>query len=216
MEQLKTIERKQGANPLLKIVLEMGPLVIFFATYGLVKGGTAAPGTTGDMTRIIYATVALMIATLVSLVASRILMKRIPVMPLVSGVLVMVLGALTIYLQNATFIKIKPTILYLLFAGALGGGLLFGKLLLKIVLGEVMQMQDEGWRILTLRWIGFFMVLALMNEIVWRNFSEPTWVAFKSFGVMPLTFLFMMAQVSLILKYQMPEVSSVNPEASST
>ncbi len=215
MEQVKAVKAKQEVN-LLKLVLDMGPLVIFFVTYALASGSTGSPGVAGDMKRIIYATVALMIATAISLVASRVLLKRIPVMSLVTGVFVMVFGSLTWYLQDGTLIKIKATILYALFAAALAGGLLFRKLLLKLLLGEALQMQDEGWRLLTLRWIGFFIFLAIMNEVVWRNFSEPTWVSFKSFGVMPLTFLFMMAQITLIMKYQTPDVSSEKSDASST
>jgi intracellular septation protein len=132
----------------------------------------------------------------------------VPILALVTGVFVMIFGFLTIYLQDDTFIKIKPTIMNLLFAGILGTGLFFRRLLLKYALGEVMQLKEEGWRILTLRWIGFFVVLAILNEIVWRNYSTGTWVAFKSFGIMPLTFLFMMSQITLIMKYQIPEVSS--------
>ncbi len=216
MEQVQAVKAKQEVNPALKLVLEMGPLVIFFVTYALASGRTGGPGMAGDMKRIIYATVALMIATAISLVASRILLKRIPVMSLVTGVFVMVFGSLTWYLQDGTLIKIKATILYALFAAALAGGLLFRKLLLKLLLGEALQMQDEGWRLLTLRWIGFFIFLAIMNEVVWRNFSEPTWVSFKSFGVMPLTILFMMAQITLIMKHQTPDVSSEKSDASST
>jgi intracellular septation protein len=157
-----------------------------------------------------------MIATAVSLIASRILLKRIPLMPMVTGVFVLIFGSLTIYLRNPTFIYIKPTILYLMFASALAGGLFFRKLLLKNLLSEALQMQDEGWRILTQRWIGFFLVLAILNEAVWRNFPEATWVAFKSFGVMPLSIIFMATQISLIMKYQIPDVSSGKSEAPST
>jgi intracellular septation protein len=200
--QINGLKAKQDVNPLLKITLEMGPLVIFFLM--------------NSMKGIFFATAALMIATLVSLGASRLLLKRIPVMPLVTGAFVMVFGALTIYLQDATFIKIKPTILNLLFASVLAGGLFFRKSLLKIVLGEVLHLQEEGWRLLTIRWTGFFIVLAILNEIVWRNFSEQTWIAYKSFGVMPLTMLFMMAQITLIVKYQIPEVSPEPSEISTT
>ncbi len=201
MEEAKAAEAKQAPNPALKLALEMGPLVIFF-----IMNSRAG---------IFYATGALMIATLISLFASRILLKRIPVMPLVTGVFVLVFGSLTLFLQDATFIKIKPTILNLIFASALAGGLIFRKLLLKIVLGEVIHMRDEGWRLLTIRWIAFFIFLAIMNEAVWRNFSEPTWVSFKTFGVMPLTFLFMISQITLIMKHQIPAVSSAQPEAPS-
>jgi intracellular septation protein len=202
-------------DPMLKIALDMGPLVIFFGTYAWAKSDALEAGAT-DIKRIVYATTALMIATAVSLIASRILLKRIPLMPMVTGVFVLIFGSLTIYLRNPTFIYIKPTILYLMFASALAGGLFFRKLLLKNLLSEAMQMQDEGWRILTQRWIGFFLVLAILNEAVWRNFPEATWVAFKSFGVMPLSIIFMAAQISLIMKYQIPDVSSGKSEAPST
>ncbi len=207
--QLDALKSKRDANPLLKLVLEVGPLAIFFGTYVFL--GKSA-GDAIDINRIVYSTGALMIATVASLVASRMLLKRIPVMPLVTGVFVLIFGTLTIWLQDATFIKIKPTILNLFFASALAGGLLFGKLLLKIVLGEVLQLEDEGWRLLTLRWIGFFIVLAILNEIVWRGFSTDTWVSFKSFGIMPLTFLFMMSQITLIMKHQTSAVSSEDTE----
>ena len=202
-------------DPMLKIALDMGPLVVFFGTYAWAKSDALEAGAT-DIKRIVYATTALMIATAVSLIASRILLKRIPLMPMVTGVFVLIFGSLTIYLRNPTFIYIKPTILYLMFASALAGGLFFRKLLLKNLLSEAMQMQDEGWRILTQRWIGFFLVLAILNEAVWRNFPEATWVAFKSFGVMPLSIIFMAAQISLIMKYQIPDVSSGKSEAPST
>jgi intracellular septation protein len=176
---------------LLKLALEMGPLGVFFfanSRYGIFA-----------------ATGAFMVATVISLTLSAILMKRLPVMPLVTGVFVIVFGGLTIYLQNETFIKVKPTIVNLLFAAALGTGLLFGRSLMKIVLGEVIQLRDEGWRLLTLRWTGFFLSLALLNEIVWRFFTTETWAAFKLFGVMPITFLFMMSQIGLLQKYQIPD-----------
>ena len=157
---------------MLKLALDMGPLVIFFGTYAWAKGDALERGRT-DITRIIYATVALMIATAVSLIASLILLKRIALMPMVRGVFVLIFGSLTIYLRDPTFIKIKPTVIYLMFATALAGGLYFRKLLLKILLGEALQIQDEGWRLLTQRWIGFFLALAILNEAVWRNFPEP-------------------------------------------
>jgi intracellular septation protein len=213
MEQENSGGKKPG--PMLKFVLDMGPLAVFFGTYAWAKSDALEAGAT-DIKRIVYATTALMIATAVSLIASRIILKRIPLMPMVTGVFVGIFGGLTIYLRNPTFIYIKPTILYLMFACALGGGLYFGKLFLKLLLSEALQMQDDGWRILTQRWIGYFLMLAILNEAVWRNFPEATWVAFKSFGVMPLSIIFMAAQISLIMKYQIPDVSSGKSEASST
>lgn len=177
--------------PLLKLVLELGPLVIFFLA--------------NNRYEIFTATGAFMVATVISLIASRLLLKKIPIMPLVTGAFVLVFGALTLYLQDDIFIKMKPTIVNILFAGALGGGLYFGRSLMKMLLGDVMHLQDEGWRKLTTRWVWFFLTLAVLNEIVWRNFSTDSWVAFKTFGIMPLTFLFMMAQIGLLQKYQIAE-----------
>lgn len=177
--------------PLLKLVLELGPLVVFFVTnsrYGIFT-----------------ATAVFMAVTVVSLITSKLILKKIPIMPLVTGGFVLVFGTLTIYLHDDLFIKIKPTIINLLFAAALAGGLYFGRSLMKTLLGDVIKLQDEGWRKLTIRWVGFFLFLAILNEIVWRGFSTDSWVAFKTFGIMPITFLFMMAQIGLLQKYQLPE-----------
>lgn len=176
---------------LVKFGLEMGPLAVFFvanAQFGIFN-----------------ATAAFMVATVISLIASQLILKRIPVMPLVTGVFVIVFGALTLYLEDSVFIKIKPTIVNTLFAAALGGGLLLGHSLMKILLGEVIRLRDEGWRKLTIRWAFFFLFLAVLNEIVWRNFSETTWAAFKLFGVMPITMAFMLAQIGLLQKYQIED-----------
>jgi intracellular septation protein len=194
VEHLDTPNKKRDVSPLLKLALEVGPLAVFFITNG--KFG------------IFYATASFMAATLISLVTSRIFLKRIPVLALVTGVFVMIFGFLTIYLHDDTFIKIKPTVVNTLFAFILAAGLYFRRPVLKLALGEILQMQEEGWRLLTLRWIGFFLFLAVLNEVVWRNFSTDTWVSFKSFGLMPLTFFFMMFQITLIMRHQISEVSS--------
>ncbi len=130
-------------------------------------------------------------------------------MTVVSAVIVTVFGGLTIVLADETFIKVKPTIIYLLFAGTLLGGLLLRKPLLEIVFDQMFHLTEEGWRKLTLRWAIFFLALAVVNEIVWRHFSTDTWVSFKVFGALPLTFLFAMLQVPLLNKYAPPEA----PEA---
>jgi intracellular septation protein len=194
VEQLDTPKSKRDVSPFLKLALEVGPLAVFFITNG--KFG------------IFYATASFMAATLISLVTSRIFLKRIPILALVTGVFVMIFGFLTIYLHDDTFIKIKPTIVNTLFAFILAAGLYFRRPVLKLALGEILQMREEGWRLLTLRWIGFFFFLAVLNELVWRNFSTDTWVSFKSFGLMPLTFFFMMFQITLIMRHQISEVSS--------
>jgi intracellular septation protein len=175
---------------LLKLAVEVGPLLVFFLV-------NARAG-------IFWGTGVFMGATLASLIASRILFGRIPVMPLVSGACVIVFGGLTLWLQDDHFIKIKPTIVNALFAGALFFGLLANQPLLRIVFGEVFRLTDEGWRKLTLRWACFFMFLAVLNEIMWRSFSTDTWVNFKVFAVMPLTMAFAVAQVGLLRQYEQP------------
>jgi intracellular septation protein len=177
-------------DQLLKLAVEVGPLVLFFVV-------NARAG-------IFWGTGVFMGATVLSLIASRILFGRIPVMPLVTGVCVMVFGGLTLWLQDDHFIKIKPTIVNALFAGALFVGLLAGQSLLRVIFGEVFRLTDEGWRKLTLRWAFFFTFLAVLNEVVWRSFSTDTWVSFKVFGVMPLTMAFAVAQVGLLRQYELP------------
>ena len=153
---------------------------------------------------IFWGTGVFMVATVLSLIASRILFGRIPVMPLVTGVCVMVFGGLTLWLQDDHFIKIKPTIVNALFAGALFIGLLAGQSLLRVIFGEVFRLTEEGWRKLTLRWAFFFTFLAVLNEVVWRSFTTDTWVSFKVFGMMPLTMAFAVAQVGLLRQYEPP------------
>ncbi len=186
---------KAQLNPLLKLALDLGPLVLFF----LVNAKLG----------IFYATGVFMAAVLVALVVSYVLIRRLPVMTVVSAVIVTVFGGLTIVLADETFIKVKPTIIYLLFAGTLFGGLILRKPLLEIVFDQMFHLTEEGWRKLTLRWAIFFLALAVVNEIVWRHFSTDTWVSFKVFGALPLTFLFAMLQVPLLNKYAPPEA----PEA---
>lgn len=176
-------QEKQG----LKLLIELGPLLVFFVVWA--KFG------------IFTATGVLMAVTLISLIASKVLLGKMPVMLIVTVVIVTIFGALTLWLQDASFIKMKPTIVNLLFAGALASGLAIKKPLLKLLLGEAFQLSDTGWTKLTVRWIGFFLFVALLNEIVWRNFSETTWVNFKVFGILPLTMVFAAAQVRLIQRY---------------
>ena len=178
---------KPQLNPILKLVLDIGPLVLFFAT-------NARFG-------IFTATAAFMVAVLVALAVSYAMTRHVAIMPLVTAVIVIVFGGLTLVLHNDTFIKLKPTIIYVLFGGTLVGGLAFGKSFLGVLFDSVFDLTDEGWRKLTWRWALFFFALAILNEIVWRNFSTDTWVSFKLFGVVPLTFLFGALQYPLLLKY---------------
>jgi len=176
-----------GNNQLLKLLLEMGPLGVFFLV-NAYKG-------------IFWGTGAFMLATAVALTTSRALLGRVPIMPLVSGVFVLVFGGLTLLLQDELFIKMKPTIVNTLFASILFGGLWFGHSLLKVLFGEVFRLREPGWRVLTFRWACFFVALALLNEVVWRSFSTDFWVAFKAFGIMPLTLAFALSQIGLLKRY---------------
>jgi intracellular septation protein len=178
-------------NPLLKLGLELGPLVVFFLA--------------NTQLGIFTATIAFMAATAVSLAISYAINRSIPTMPLVTAVFVMVFGGLTIWLQDETFIKIKPTLVNSLFAVILTFGLLTGRLFLKMVLDSAFAITDEGWIKMTRAWIAFFIFLAILNEIVWRSVPTDTWVTFKVFGVMPLTLLFSFSLVPIIMKHAIEE-----------
>lgn len=191
--------RKQ-INPFLKLVLEIGPLVVFF-----IANGRAG---------IFVATAVFMAAVLSSLVISWALTRHLPIMPIITAVVVLIFGGLTLLLQDEHFIKLKPTIVNILFAATLFAGLAMNKPLLKIVLDTVFDLTDEGWRKLTLRWAFFFLFLAVLNEVVWRGFSTDTWVSFKVFGVMPLTFVFALAQMPLLQRYAV-QPSDASPPAES-
>ena len=199
--EAKAAEPQLEQGQLLKMALELGPLAVFF--FANAKGDLVARWLPflHDMKPIFVATACFMVATIIALVVSRVKFGKLPVMPMVSGVVVFVFGGLTLYLQDDTFIKMKPTIVNLLFGSILLGGLFFGKSLLGYVFDSVFQLNAEGWRILTLRWGVFFFVLALINEVVWRNFSTDMWVNFKVFGVMPLTMVFGAFQMPLLTRY---------------
>jgi intracellular septation protein len=146
-----------------------------------------------------------MIATAIALAASWLLTRSLPIMPLVSGVVVFVFGGLTLWLQDDVFIKMKPTIINTLFGAVLLGGLWFGRSLLGYVFDSAFSLDAEGWRKLTLRWGLFFLLLAILNEIVWRSFSTDTWVAFKVWGIMPITLAFTLSQMPLIMRHSLDE-----------
>ncbi|MAN78245.1 MAG: septation protein A [Rhizobiales bacterium] len=198
---------------LTKLSLELGPLVVFFLVnaqgenileaFPVLQPWFSQP--------IIFATAVFMVAMTISLALSKLILKTIPVMPLVTGVVVLVFGGMTLYFQDALFIKLKPTITNVLFGSVLLGGLAFGHSLLRYVFGEVYKLQDRGWYLMTLRWGLFFFVLAALNEIVWRNFSDDFWVAFKVWGIMPLTMVFAMSQLPLLNKYAPSEEPAANP-----
>jgi intracellular septation protein len=198
--------RKKEINPLLKLALELGPLMVFFFanTRGeWLIGKFPALGEMGGP--IFVATGLFMVATAIALAVSWLLTRTLPIMPLVSGVVVLIFGALTLYLQDDIFIKMKPTIVNTLFGGVLLGGLWFGKSLLGYVFDSAFRLDAEGWRKLTFRWGLFFLFLALTNEIVWRSFPTDTWVAFKVWGIMPITLIFTFSQMPLIMRHSLDE-----------
>lgn len=209
IERDPTDSAKKQINPLLKLALEIGPLIVFFFANARGEWLTATfPVLEAFGDPIFLATGLFMIATAVALSVSWLLVRSLPIMPLVSGVVVFVFGALTLWLQDDIFIKMKPTIVNTLFGVVLLGGLAFGKSLLGYVFESAFRLDAEGWRKLTLRWGLFFLFLAIVNEIVWRNFSTDAWVAFKVWGIMPITLAFTMTQMPLIMRHSLDETVS--------
>ena len=174
-----------------KLLIDIGPLAIFFIFY--TRNGLQA------------SILPFMVATVIAVLFSYILEKKIPIMPTVGAGIVLLFGGLTIYFDNDVFFKMKPTIINILFAVILYGGILINKPLLKYLLGAALKLEEAGWKILTQRWIGFFIALAVLNEIVWRTQSTDVWVNFKVFGILPITFIFTMTQFPLIKKYQIED-----------
>ena len=193
-------------NPFLKLALELGPLIVFF--FANARGeqiAAAFPALAALGGPIFVATALFILATLIALAVSLALTRRLPVMPFVTGIVVLVFGGLTLWLQDDVFIKMKPTIVNVLFGTILLGGLMFGRPLLGYVFDSVFRLTDEGWRKLTFRWGLFFFVLAALNEVVWRSFSTDVWVSFKVFGILPLTVVFTLTQMPLIQRYALRE-----------
>jgi intracellular septation protein len=172
---------------MLKIAVEWGPLIAFFIANA--KGG------------IFLATAVFMAATVGALAVAWITTRRLAKVPLISAIFVGLFGALTLWLQDEVFIKVKVTLVNALFGSILLVGLYFGKRFLKSIMGETLAMDDEGWRKLTLRWGLFFFALAGLNEIMWRALSTDAWVNFKVFGILPLTLLFALSQVPLMQRH---------------
>jgi intracellular septation protein len=193
-----------------RFLLEIGPLAVFFFTYVgwdyvFPPAEPSKPGTLSNS--LMAATAVLMVAVVVSLALSYKWERRAPLMPLVTAVMVVIFGGLTIILRDEIFIKMKPTIVNCLFAAALFVGLAFNKSFLHPLLGHSLQLSRQGWRVLTWRWAFFFVFLAILNEIIWRSFSTDFWVSFKAWGMFPLTLVFALAQVPLIQRHapEMPQ-----------
>jgi intracellular septation protein len=178
-------------NPFLKLALDLGPLLIFFLANGRFG--------------IFVATATFMAAMLVSIGIGIGVERKVSPMPLITAALVLVFGGLTLWLENDVFIKIKPTILYVMFASVLMAGLLSKRLFIKLLLGTSVHLPDHAWRVLTWRWAFFFVALAFANEFAWRTFSTDTWVAFKVWGVFPATLLFALAQTPYLMRHQIED-----------
>ena len=181
-----------------KLFVDIGPLAVFFIFYN--RGNNL-----GELEKLQQAIIPLILATIIAVIFSYIIEKKLPIIPTVGAFIIIVFGGLTIFLDNEVFFKMKPTIINILFALILFGGQILDKPLLKYLLGTSIKLQDEGWTLLTKRWIGFFIALAILNEIVWRTQSTDLWVNFKVFGILPITFIFTMSQFPLLKKYQIEE-----------
>lgn len=191
-------------NPWLRMALEFGPLAVFFLTYRAYSGEQVQ--IFGDTYEgVVVATIAFVPTILFTLSVSFALTRHLPRMAAVTAVVVVIFGGLTIWLNDATFIKMKPTIVDLIFALILGWGLMFGRSYLKYLMGELLPLTDEGWLIFTKRWALFFVAMAVLNEIVWRGFSEDFWVNFKTFGSPVITIAFMLTQAGLLKRHALPE-----------
>ncbi len=186
-------------SPLVKLALDLGPLIVFFVTFRYLG--------------IFGATAAFMVAVLAALALGYLRERKLSPMPLVTAVLVVVFGGLTLYLKNDTFIKMKPTVLYAFTGLLLLGGLAYNRLFIKYVFAQAFELSEEGWRKLTWRWGGFALALAVLNEIIWRTFATAIWVDFKVWGIMPLIFLFALAQTPLVLRHDIS--AAKEPEGNS-
>ena len=206
------------APPLLKLFLDLGPLVVFFATFkfgrellenptvhGLMlplTGGKALAGQSGPL---FLATACFIVVSVAALGVSWLMTRHLPRMAVVTAVVVAAFGGLTLWLQDETFIKMKPTIAYAIFTAILGFGLLRGQSYLKALMGTMIPLDDEGWLIFTRRWVMFFIAMAILNEAVWRTQSTEFWVTFKTFAALPLTFVFLLFQAPLLKRHMVEE-----------
>lgn len=186
VEQAAASKAASEGEHMLKLVIELGPLLAAVIAY-LLAG-------------FYWATGILMAGTVVSVIAARLVLGRVSAMLAATTVIVLIFGSMTLWLQDPSFIKMKPTFVNLAFAGVLLAGLALKRPFLKLLLGEALKLSDEGWRLLSWRWAGFFLCLACLNEIVWRNFSDGTWWAFKV-AILPLTMLFFALQWNLIRQH---------------
>jgi intracellular septation protein len=190
---------KTQPHPVFKLATELGPLIVFFVANAKFN--------------LFVATGAFMVAIVAAMIASYVVVRHVPVMAIVTAVIVLVFGTLTLVLHDETFIKVKPTMVYGLFAVILGGGLLFGRSFIAILFDQVFNLTPRGWRILTMRWALFFFAMALLNELIWRTQSTDFWVNFKVFGAIPITMVFAIFQMPVIKRYHLEPASLEASEA---
>jgi intracellular septation protein len=190
---------KTQPHPVFKLATELGPLFVFFVANWKFN--------------LFVATGAFMVAIVAAMIASYVVVRHVPIMAIVTAVIVLVFGTLTLVLHDETFIKVKPTIIYGLFAAILGGGLLFGRSFIAILFNQMFNLTPKGWRLLTMRWALFFLGMAALNEIVWRTQSTDFWVAFKAFGAIPITMIFAMTQMPVIKRYHLEPATLEASEA---
>ena len=190
---------KTQPHPVFKLATELGPLIVFFVANAKFN--------------LFVATGAFMVAIVAAMIASYVVVRHIPIMAIVTAVIVLVFGTLTLVLHDETFIKVKPTIIYGLFAAILGGGLLFGRSFIAILFNQMFNLTPKGWRILTMRWALFFLGMAILNEVIWRTQSTDFWVAFKLFGAVPITMVFAITQMPLIKRYHLEPATLEASEA---
>ena len=190
---------KTHPHPVFKLATELGPLIVFFVANAKFN--------------LFVATGAFMVAIVAAMIASYVVVRHVPMMAIVTAVIVLVFGTLTLVLHDETFIKVKPTIIYGLFAAILGGGLLFGRSFIAILFNQMFNLTPKGWRILTMRWALFFLGMAILNEVIWRTQSTDFWVAFKLFGAVPITMVFAITQMPLIKRYHLEPATLEASEA---
>jgi intracellular septation protein len=191
-------------HPILKLVLEVGPIAVFFLAYRMAPVADGLPVAERQLEQILFATKVFVPTILAALGLSWWLTRKLPKMAVITAVVVTVFGGLTLVLRDDTFVKMKPTILYCLFAGILGFGLMRGQSYLKYLLDEMIPMQAEGWMKFTWRFVVFYLGLAVLNEVVWRGWGTDTWVNFRTFVLPAANFLFIIAQVPLFTRYAEP------------
>ena len=199
---------KKKIHPLLKMALELGPIMIFFMSYKFAGVPDGVTDEERQLAQLLFATSVFIPTILLSLVVSWVLTHSLPKMAVITAVVVVVMGGLTLWLRDDTFIKMKPTILYTLFAGILGFGLMRGQSYLQYVMEDSMPLQPEGWTIFTKRFALFFVALAIVNEIVWRGFGTDIWINFKTFALPISTFAFIFSQMGVFNKYAIEEDNS--------